>query len=113
VEDALGASPPSRRQWIRTLKRLASWPWWSEERGKVQTSSQAPKKSLAIYDRMPSPLQAHSSVYSASSFSLEARIIRASRVLKKGISCFDGLSMNGNLSMNSKDPPFALSLVER
>jgi len=33
-------------------------------------------------------------------------------VLKKGISCFNGLSMNGNLSMNFMQPPFALSLVE-
>ncbi len=71
-EDALGASPPSRRQWVRTLKRPASWRRWSDDSEKVQTSSQAPKKSLAIYDRMPSPLRAHSSVYSASSFFLEA-----------------------------------------
>jgi len=37
----------------------------------------------------------------------------ACRVLKKAIPCFDGLiSMNGNLFMNSKQTPFALSLVE-
>jgi hypothetical protein len=35
-----------------------------------------------------------------------------STVLKKGIPCFDGLSMNGNLLTNSKQTPFALSLVE-
>ena len=70
-EDALGVSLPSRRQWVRTLKRPASRRWWSEDRKKVQTSSQAAKRSLAIYDRMPSPLQARSSVYSASSFFVE------------------------------------------
>jgi hypothetical protein len=36
----------------------------------------------------------------------------SSSLLKKEIFCFGGLSMNGNLSMNSKQPPFALSLVE-
>jgi hypothetical protein len=33
-------------------------------------------------------------------------------LLKRGIPCFDGLSMNGKLLMNSKKPPFSLSLVE-
>jgi hypothetical protein len=33
-------------------------------------------------------------------------------LLKKGIPCFDRLSMNGNLLINSQRPPFVLSLVE-